>query len=123
MAGNSWQQPVAGEPSWGTPHTHKVILVNNYDPGTLTVAIDCSAQVPVGTKGIYIHGYFTAAALNALAIRDTGGTDWIYASNKVAGGITDYAGIVELDANRSFTMVYSSTNISGSYMWMNAYFI
>ena len=52
---NSWQQPVAGEPSLGTLHPCAATVVVSTDPADAnwSAAVDISAVVPVGTKAVY----------------------------------------------------------------------
>lgn len=60
MAGNSWQQPVAGEPACGTLHflsTGAVTIRNNVDPSTSNVYTDdLSSYIPVGSKAALFIG-------------------------------------------------------------------
>ena len=60
MAGNSWQQPVSGEPSLGTEHfltrsgTDRTVI-NSAAGSASWTAVDCSSFVPTGTKAVRLH--------------------------------------------------------------------
>lgn len=72
MAGNSWQQPVAGEPSLGTLHhlplsnTTARNVVGAAVGAGWSAAIDCSGHVPAGAKailaGLILDGTLSNAA-------------------------------------------------------------
>lgn len=90
MAGNSWQQPVAGEPSWGTAHPH-VYDSGATDPGDANVhSLDLSAEVPVGTMGV--EGFISMAS----------GTVGDYVTVTNAAGTVVY-GIARCDAASTTT--------------------
>jgi hypothetical protein len=56
---NSWQSPVAGEPSFGTIHPHyKELVANAASAGY--AAVDLSAEVPKSAKAIYIDMEFVS---------------------------------------------------------------
>ena len=51
---NSMQQPIAGEPSYGTPHPHyKEYVTASFTINGATHALDLSAEFPRGTNAIY----------------------------------------------------------------------
>jgi hypothetical protein len=62
--GNSWQSPVASEPSLGTLHIHAgvdaIISGAAWTVGA-TYTIDCSSQAPVGAKAVLLKVYGTSA--------------------------------------------------------------
>ena len=84
MAGNSWQQPVAGEPSLGTMHPCAANLVVNIDPvdTNWSAAVDISAVVPAGTKAVYC----------SLELRSANTTSYW---GQVAGGTTPTSPFIE----------------------------
>jgi hypothetical protein len=101
MAGNSWQQPVAGEPSWGSPHEH-LYDTGSSDPADANVhSLDLSAQVPVGTMGV--EGFISMAS----------GTvgDYVIVTN--AAGTATY-GIARADAASATTDGWFKTPLTSA---------
>jgi len=128
MAGNSWQQPVSGQPSLGTLHyCASTVLVNNVDPaGTGVTAVDCSGSVPVGCKAIHIqcHVRSNTTAGRTLRIHDSDGSTqrWDVAEpvvNIYACG----SGIAYLDASRNMYWSASNADVNLVYIAMDGYFI
>lgn len=84
---NSWQQPVSGEPSLGTPHKHWAAILNT-DPTTTAVqTLDLSSYVPVGTtwiEGFAEHTSATAGRVTTICNSDDS-EQYGYVVNPVAG--------------------------------------
>ena len=123
MAGNSWQQPVAGEPSWGSPHTHVETLVNAANPGnTSDVTVTCT-NVPTGTKGIWgyatIGGVTTGRVLN---IKDSSGNVWraIYEAYGTTG---EGSFFVPLNSSKQFLYNVDNADVSAVSIHLRTYFI
>lgn len=125
MAGNSWQQPVAGEPSVGTFHFHYAIVLSASDvPDANWHELDISAQVPVGTKAV--HVWIQATSSN--------GTDEFYAgdgTNRLvntgyvqnAGQYPAGSGIIPVSATRTIQYKASNARIYGAYIFLTGYYL
>jgi hypothetical protein len=61
---NSWQQPVAGEPSLGTDHEHYAIIWSTVPPNNNVQVLSLAAYVPAGTKTVEGRWYMSANAAN-----------------------------------------------------------
>ena len=124
MAGNSWQQPVAGEPSAGTFHPKYALIMNNVDPAdTNWHEVDISASVPVGTKAIFVTGQFTTTvATNYQMSNANGGSSYIVnvAATNGYGGV---CGIVPVSSTRTVWYKVGNAGVSGIYTYMSGYFI
>lgn len=128
--GNSWQSPVAGEPSLGTPHPNSdatkqaTLLVNSSTntAGEWSAAVTMS-NVPVGTKAAWCFASITkAAAQPTLAVEAATGytlSDITTTANiykywsltpETTGGIAFGMIKIHLDANRQFKVCANVTN-------------
>jgi len=137
---NTWQSPVAGEPSSGTLHFLATpVLILNRGAATTFTDVDCSASVPAGAKAILFHARCqaicgTGTSYNCLHMRKNGsavtGDGWryleIYITPAINGTIMEVAGeaTVECDAGRIIeyfnntggaTDAISTLNIVGYY--------
>ncbi|MFA5376766.1 MAG: hypothetical protein WC455_13540 [Dehalococcoidia bacterium] len=124
---NSWQQPVAGEPSCGTLHPHFKELVTNGTPAAGYYNVDVSAEVPVGTKAILLEvNHASAAAGRYISVltnsTPTPTSAFLYVIIAVANQQASGSGIAFLTANRTFTYRASNTTL-GLYIRMHGYFI
>lgn len=126
---NSWQAPVTSEPSWGTPHDHYAILVNNANPGAAGhTLVDVSSEVPVGTNAIYVRLQMTSSTVEdyvALYTNDTPtpANSPVMATVSVASKRETVSGIIRLADNRSFTYYSSGANIDAVYIIMFQYWL
>jgi hypothetical protein len=125
MAGNSWQQPVAGEPSWGSPHTHEASLLSNYNIADANWrAVDLSAHVPVGTRAATFHYQVTSTSTHALYFSTaSGGTVYFKTFVPIANG---YAlGQFSMPVTAERTIYYQGENaaMAGFYLNIDGYFI
>jgi hypothetical protein len=120
---NSFQSPVDGEPSLGTPHPHNYQILDNFSHAVGTHTIDVSAQVPVGTKAISITYVATSPAVaGQIEIQTIAGLIQI---ESIAGSASWFGGggIVLLDSAYTFNMVVKNQNLTTIYMWMTVYWI
>jgi len=127
MAGNSWQQPVSGEPSWGTFHPHFKEFVLNTDPASTAVqTLDLSAEVPVGTKMVAVIVALRSSSDNseAYVYNNSSGTQlWGYTSAPHNG---QYAGGLEfapVDSSRNVFWGVSTTTVNSLQWRMLGYWI
>lgn len=123
MSGNSWQQPIAGEPSLGTPHPHDVQLLVIDPADSNWYSIDLSVQVPVETTSIFVYGYITGTSSWYLRLSDaSGGTVHLEA---VCAGATGYyanfSGPCKISSDRKIWWCVQSLNVAALYMWMSEY--
>ena len=76
MAGNSFQSPVPGEPSLGTPHKHSALKTNT-NPGNNNVQVTALPAAVIAARPTYIEGYMAAAGNtvgeNLIQLFDTDG--------------------------------------------------
>lgn len=124
MAGNSWSQPVAGEPSWGSPHTHVETLVNNFDPSsTGNYTVTCST-VPTGTTGIYGFCYVKSATGSGriIYIKDMSGNVWAQTLNPSTsdGGYISF--MVPIDSSKQFQYSVSNADVNIVYIYQCVYY-
>lgn len=122
MAGNSWQQPVSGEPSWGSMHPHLETIVDTYDPTTTNdITVTCT-NVPTGTKAIF--GWFRFYSTNAryLSIKDASANTWSKGQNIAANNAYGYF-CVPLDSGKQFKYAVNNTDVSVVDIIMCGYFI
>jgi hypothetical protein len=124
MAGNSWQQPVSGEPSLGTPHYHAATLVDNGDPAVTTDITVTVSDVPTGTKAIYGYCAFSSStAGHTLQIKNSGGTVCSQSRIQVNGQYMEFPFIVDLDSSKQFKYAVSNAAVNGVYILLRFYFI
>jgi len=120
MPGNTYVQPVAGEPSLGTPHEHYYVISNGVDLATGTYQIDLSTQVPVGTKRVYVWFWCQYTATGTCSLRNTASTISYAAFSALLGTYGGAQGYVTLDANRCYNFV-CNTAITNLNQVMNYY--
>ena len=125
MAGNSWQQPVAGEPSWGSPHTHVETLVDSADPAsTGNVTVTCS-NVPTGATGIFGFCSVLSAttAGRALFIKDSSGNIFAGSRNPTTAirGYTSFQ--VPLNSSKQFLYSVDNADVNDVDIFMGGYFL
>lgn len=125
--GDRLGQVVASEPSLGNPHPHYKLLVNNASPGAGYATVDVSAEVPVGTKMIYVNVQHTTAAAGRRVTCYTDSTPTpargpVNAITTVASVVATGSGLVILAADRTF--VYGTSGaLAGLYIEMHEYWI
>ena len=125
MAGNSWQQPVAGEPSCGTPH-RKYNLALDVDPASTAVqTLDLSALVPVGTKAVAVMLVMQSTnAGDYLRICDSGNTEiYGYALAQVANVYCSGYCIAPVDSSRYIYWVINNARVVVARIYLQYYFI
>ena len=125
---NSWQQPVAGEPSCGTLHLCPFTQVLSTDPADTSIhALDLSAVVPVGTKAVFIEARIasaTTAGRNLLLYAADGTTpQWLVRNPIVSASNWPGHGVAYLDASRNMYWQASSTDVSSVVIAVMGYFI
>lgn len=125
MAGNSWQSPVADEPSWGTPHTHYETLISDVDPASAGNATVTVTNVPTGTRGIFGYTVFisTATAGRILYIKDSGGNIYAEPRNPTTAiyGYSTFS--LPLDSNKQFIYSVNNADVDHVYIIMNGYYL
>ncbi len=117
---NSWQQPVAGEPSLGTAHPHSALILNNYDPlasGNYTV--DISAQVPVGTTRVWVEMDFSSTVADREGGMVNAASNYCFRGNvAVANGHVACAGYAPVSSTRTVTFYFDHSGINAVYARM-----
>ena len=122
---NSWPQPVAGEPSCGTPHK-KYNLALDTDPASTAVqTLDLSALVPVGTWAVALNLTLNSTtAGDYFRICDSGNTE-IYGqaitqvANQYQGGYC----IAPVGANRYIYWQVNNARVTVGRIYLEFYFI
>ena len=128
MAGNSWQQPVAGEPSWGTFHPHySADVLNNVDPAdTNWTAVDLSGHVPVGAKMVKIRVQCLSATTGH-RMQFSGNSDgaqlWLTCYINTGSAINEVQGDVPLSTERYIYRRANNAGIYGLYLTVLGYYI
>lgn len=124
MAGNSWQQPVAGEPSWGTFHTHFEELVNTDPSSTGDQTVTCT-NAPTGTNGIVVRITISSAttAGRYVDVKDSSGNIWYRCANPstAIGGRGET--LVPLNASKQFLWSVPNVDVSSVILVMLGYYI
>lgn len=119
---NSWQQPVSGEPSLGTPHKHVATILNTDPSSTGVQTLDISANVPVGTTWVEGYWYILSATANRTGrLCNSGDTEtYLYIHNPVAGqtGRGQFSCPV---VDRKIYWAVNNTDVSSFGMQMNRY--
>ncbi len=130
--------PVAGEPSMGTPHPApkqgsvlRLIYTGNPAISPSTTAIDVSAYVPVGTKGIYVFGRIKTGSntYDYLAASKTSTANYdnaVWPVQGYGGAAFQYfpiSGLIYLDADRKFWIYKATGGIIDCDLWLGSYFI
>jgi hypothetical protein len=124
---NSWQSPVAGEPSVGELHPHKAIVISGDNPslsgwyGTINLA----AEVPVGAKIIFCRlEYKTPTAGRWIVLADTSaraGAFELVQYSQAANVYTDTHGFVTLSPTRTFDWYVSNPDIDSVTVQLQGY--
>ena len=119
---NSWQQPVAGEPSLGTGHFHTETILNVDPASTAIQTLDISAYVPAGTKAVRGWGTFVSAtAGRTIQLTNAGGTAVYGKSYTIAGATTPFVWECAVDANRNIYWVVSNADVSSLLLYLVRY--
>lgn len=115
--------PVAGEPSWGTPHSHKETLLSVDPTGTGDTTITVT-NAPAGAKGIF--GYAGLAASTGgryLLIKDADAVAWGQVTVSVANIAAWSMFMIPLNANKQFKVAVNNADVTSVVIYMNGYFI
>ena len=125
MAGNSWQQPVAGEPSWGTPHLHYVQALSTNPADTNITELDLSAYVPVGTKGVigWMQSDSTTANDNVYILNAAGTEFYGRVIHEVANIFNSAMFISPVDSARKIYWKASNARVISLTIHLVVYFI
>lgn len=122
--GNSWQQPVTGEPNWGEPHAHVETIVNAANPASTSTYEVTVTNVPQGTKAI--AGYTSMLSSNAgrlMNIKSMAGDTWVTLSNPT-NAIYGYSWFeVPLDSSKKFYYEVTSADVSAVNIYLREYFL
>jgi len=126
---NSWQSPVAGEPSLGTLHpltnwTEKP--VDGVDPTTTVLqTIDCTSYVPNGCRAVHVRCAMVAStAGRGLWIRDPDNLKTTVNCMNTSTTIESTAdGIGYLDASRNLYWKVDNTDVTSVSIWLTGYYI
>ena len=116
------------EPQRGMPHKHHKLLVDGVDPDTAVTAVDCSAEVPVGSSLVLLHidagSTGTSYTVGFYSDSGAGAADtWGHA--QTSGANADWHGqlIVGLDAARKFYYQAEHANVDTLTVELLAYWI
>ena len=125
MAGNSWQQPVAGEPSVGTPHVHYAQLYTGDPADTNWHSIDLTAQVPVGTKAIDIEASIqeTAGVSRLLSISNASGGTAFRRARTISSQQGYCGGLMPISADYKIWWYVDNADVDNVTINMVAYYI
>ena len=125
MAGNSWQSPVAGEPSCGTLHTHEASLLSNYDiADTNWHTVDLSAQIPVGATAAMFHYRVQSNSTHSLQFSTaSAGTVYFSALVPIANGYATGQFSMPVTTSRTIYWKGEATAMLGFYLNIDGYYI
>ena len=141
MAGNSWQQPVAGEPSLGTLHWLSAAAGYSVNAGTANTwtDVDVSSKVPAGTKAVLLNCMvrYLGSGVNQygyIELRKNGSSfarpDVVQVGSQMdmaAGGENAWVAgqaVVEVDASRIFEYeIYTSATTRNAYITVLGYYV
>ena len=119
-------QPVALEPSLGTPHPHEYNFYSaaSVGAGSTTLNAISTGGCPTGTKMIYLSFQCNfAGSPSNMNIRDMGTEEWIQSvSGNAAGSYCAGNGLVQVDGTGQFIM-YLGQNATGLSLKLHAYWI
>lgn len=125
MAGNSWQQPVSGETSVGTPKWHWKELYNGNPSATTWQTIDLTSEVPVGASMISVVGTFqeTGGAGRIIEISNaTAGTAYI--TDSLNGSFAQqFSGFLPLTSSRILCWNVDNADVDSVIINMSTYFL
>jgi len=117
-------QPVAGEPSCGTPHVKSVTLVNNVDPTTSSSVIVTCSDAPVGSMAIGgMYSFRSSSVGDYINITDMGGVVYGQAIIQVANQYMYGTFMVPLDSSRQFRYQPNSASIDSIYIYQKFYYL
>jgi hypothetical protein len=127
---NSWQSPVASEPSLGMLHklTTPVQVQTAYDPAstptTLTTTLTC---VPAGTKGVEFFAYGRSTDAQDYVHTAPYGSGTAGATNlhfiEVANVPSSWGGWVPVDSSFRFDMIFNASRWSAVYVTITGYYL
>jgi hypothetical protein len=122
--GNSWQSPVAGEPSLGTPHKHIAVLYAADPAVTTVITVDCTAWMPVGTTWLdYILGVASTTVGDYVTITDAAGTAiYDYNQVQVAANTIYIAGGCPIDSARCVYFKVNNARVTAVEIRSKKYF-
>ena len=123
--GNSWQSPVTGEPSFGTPKWHYAELVNTDPSDTNWHSISLSSfGCPVGTKGVFVTGYVqdTAGADRQLQMSNEDGGTVFLVANTHGSTPGHLAGFLPVGTDRLIWYKVTSADVDGVQIYQLVYF-
>ena len=127
MAGNSWQQPVAGEPSLGTPHFHRWNSGIAVPAGTGQQTLSLVGQVPTGTKAVFCYmGVMSAGVSSAkwIQVEDAAGNRTAWSGrNQVANAMISGSGFAPVDGNLNMFWRVGDVALTGIELVIVPYFI
>jgi hypothetical protein len=119
---NSFQSPVAGEPSLGTPHPHVERLVNGPGAGTGTYTYTVTA--PAGATQVYLWAEFSSGTAGTyIFVQSTAGVEGFRVFAPVANQYIAGAGIVRLDASKQFNVVVGGAALGAFYLETTLYWL
>jgi len=135
---NSWQSPVPGEPSLGTPHPPTLdsgnlrVLFTGAPATTPSVTeVAVGAYVPAGTKAIYIEGWIktgdnTLTSLRASRTNAAVFSNGIWIAQGYGGAAFQYfpfSGLVLLDSAYKFWIYRENAGMQGCAIFLLPYFL
>ena len=124
MAGNSWQQPVAGEPSCGTLHWHSAVIYNADVADTNWHSIDLSAQIPAGAKAVKCHYEFTSTGSHYIRFSNaSAGTTYHQADCPIANGYATGQFDCPISSDLKLWWIGQSASIGTLTLTLDGYFI
>jgi hypothetical protein len=124
--GNSWQSPVTGEPSWGTPHTHyKANVVSTNPADTNWHEVDLSAEVPMGSKGVMLTFSMqeTAGVVRTLSISNADTGNVFCNLTNVSSAVGCGQGICPLSSTRTIWWKVDNADVDSVVVNLTGYFI
>ena len=117
-------QVVSSEPSLGTPHAHQYQFITAGSQVVGFTDYDLAAQLPVGTKMVWVWGYWNMA----------GGVGYIYVENSagVPGGLSlnpsaavqgAVSGLVIFNGDRKIRIIVGAFNATAMNFFISPYWI
>lgn len=127
MAGNSWQQPVAGQPSAGSPHPYSAVLVPEDSVGnTNWNPIDLTSVIPVGSRLASVQGYAkdSGGGTYYVYIAATSGASSIMTLQSESNGGNHWtSALISIPENRTLYWQGSNAALDAFYLELVAYYI
>lgn len=123
LSGNSWQQPVSGEPSIGEFH-HRYAEIYSQDPGTSDSTVTVSG-LPNDVEYIYvrIRMYGNASDQVCNIIDKIDGLYWFSLETAAANVYMERNGILRLDSNHQFTVSPQAAGIQSLGIYLFGYYL